>query len=455
MRTKTLIFFAYSLLLSYIVRSQSVYQLFYNFNTKTDTTTYTGLLFSNPDGSGFMQVKYNDPTTGQNRLQKLRFANGFLADKNSPTSTTILVVSTISDSTSPATFTPPVLLFEENIKTGFFEPTGVCTSEANPLMEPAASFTSIFIPEKDVTRQFGASYFHPDDEFFKSYFRPKSRGSFSLKPDERGIKMHLIIAADTKDADIGYSCQKDMKKALETFDSIRKYMNIPAKNFISKVFYGPSYSLKNVKAAIAALKPATNDIVIFYYSGHGFRRNETDSFPYIKLKTLHTTTADVMANSLRIKEDVFDILRNKGARMNLIISDCCNSSIEESTKAPGPKPPGSRGDDSWDLIEVNTRELFLNKTPISVLVSAAKNGEKARCHPSYNGFFTYSFINSIKQFTTKGKSNVTWEQLLETGKAGTHKLAQLACCSDPCCDSKCASRVRCTQTSIFSVLYGR
>lgn len=455
MQTKIYITCIFSLLLSYVVCSQSVYQLRYKLNTKTDTTTYAGLLFSNSDGSGFMQVKYNDTATGENRLQKLRFADGFFADKTTPGSSAVLVVNTIADSTLPGTFTVPVLLFAEHKKTGFYEPVGVCASETSPVMEPTASFSSTFLSEKEITRQLGAAYFSTDDEFFKSYFRPKSRGGFSLKSDERNIKMHLIIAADTKDADIGYSCQKDMKKALETFDSIRKYMNIPKQNFISKVFYGASYNLKNVKATIAALKPAPDDIVIFYYSGHGFRRNETDSFPYIKLKTLHTTTADVIANSLRIKEDVFDILRKKGARMNLIISDCCNSSIEESTKAPGPKPPGSRGDDSWDLIEVNTRELFLNKTPISVLVSAAKNGEKARCHPSYNGFFTHSFINSLKQFTTKGKSNVTWEQLLETGKTGTHKLAQLACCSIPCCDSKCANRVRCTQTSIFSVLYGR
>jgi predicted enzyme related to lactoylglutathione lyase len=438
--------------------SQSVYQLTYNFHTETDSTDYSGLFFKNEDGSGFLKLKYQVYPSGNKVVTTLTVEDSYYNDEKATENAGALIVKTKiepgNEAGASAAIIPPIFILKEDPGSGFFEPVGVCQSEDNLLMNTRTTFSSKLFAEGELTKTIAANYFEKNETFFTNYFRPKTRGAFKLAPDEKNIKLHLIIVADTKDSAIGYSCVADMKKTMASFDSLRRYIGITQKNFIVQTFSGPTFTINKVKEAIARLKPGPNDIVVFYYSGHGFRVNETDTYPYIKIKTLHTTRKDIMANSLRIKEDVFEKITLLPARLKLVIGDCCNSDIE-SPKAPGPKPPKTRGDDRWDFNETNTRALFLNKEPVSILVTAAKSGEKARCHPKYNGFFSYSFFSSLKQFTGKGKNNVTWAQLIESAKTGTNSLANLACCSDPCCDRTCTARVRCKQTSIYSIIPGK
>ena len=67
-----------------------------------------------------------------------------------------------------------------------------------------------------------------------------------------------------------------------------------------------------------------NDIVMFYYSGHGFRYpNDASDYPRMWLKT--GSDENVETNNLRIEEDVYDHIIKMGAGVNIVLSDCCNT----------------------------------------------------------------------------------------------------------------------------------
>ncbi len=100
--------------------------------------------------------------------------------------------------------------------------------------------------------------------------------------------------------------------------------------FVPKMIFGKEFSKINVDNAINAISPGPADIVVFYYSGHGFSNiKDKYSFPYLDLRDKSFQTYGG-AYTLNI-EDIYNRIRAKGARLNLVFSDCCNSDPSQSS----------------------------------------------------------------------------------------------------------------------------
>lgn len=410
--------------------SQSVYDIHYNFNAVNDSISYHSFFLLYNNGSGFARIKYNDPATSKITNMELEIIEEPGIDNTGNEDTSTLFIRTtgskIIAGDSTTKFSPPVFIFKINPVTGYFEPMGVSKADANPEITPGTLFRAKLVEKPATNRPFISEFFGKEEEFSVNLLKPKTRGGFTLAPDERKIKLHLLIVADIDDTTIGPSCDLDMKKALTTFDSIRKHIGL---QFNPKAIYGKTYSKKNVQSAIANLKPSPDDIVVFYYTGHGFRKlEEQRRFPNIKLKTFHKNRKDVLDNSMNM-EDIFNSIRKKGARLNLVFSDCCNDDIE-TVNAEGKKPGEKRGS-TIDWNDTNIRDLFLNKTRLSILATAAQNGQRASSNRSFGGFFTYFFKIAIENFSSKLKYKVSWEQILTDTRKQTTFKANHTYCSKP------------------------
>jgi hypothetical protein len=271
--------------------------------------------------------------------------------------------------------------------------------------------------------------------------------------------MHLLIVADTIDATIGKSVVLDIKKVSELFSSISNYIGI---KIFTTVIAGKAFGKTGVQSALSKLKPLPDDIVIFYYSGHGFRMPEKPrNYPNMKLKNFKTPrenfsdslawikgsrTANI-THSLNI-EDIFNTIRKKGARMNLIISDCCNDDIF-SVNVKGTKPAGTKSSGiQWS--EENIRSLFLEKNPMSVLATACTSGERAASKDNFGGFFTHFFKTSLEVNCSKSKSNVSWDQVLQQTKRQTTVKANNTYCSKPFIPANI-----CKQNPVYTIKIGR
>lgn len=430
---------------STVVSSQSVYNFQYNFNQPGDTVTYNAFLVRYEDGSGLLRVRYALPATGETIVAEADVDERFHTDTITgitDTSHFFLAPSRprFIVGNAGTVFNAPCLRFLYNSANGFYDPVGVTHSVAETVMNPQTFFRAVLVERAGLTQQFVSAFFSADEEFYINLFKPGTRG---LTPLEKNTRLFLLVVADTLDADIGHSCSKDMDRVVATFKGVTDYLGI---KFLPQTIAGDAYSKNNVEMALSKLAPSANDIVVFYYSGHGFRLQDQHKFPFIKLKTHHTSRQDVLANSLNM-EDIYNTVKKKPSRCNLVISDCCNSDIE-TTNAKGTQPGKTKGSGvEWS--EDNIRTLFLNKTRTSLLATAADYGQKASSNDNFGGFFSYFFKTSLEDNCSKLKTNVNWFSVMQQTQTQTTNKALHTYCDKPYVPENI-----CNQTPLYKIEQG-
>src|SRR6202008_985882 len=117
-----------------------------------------------------------------------------------------------------------------------------------------------FLEGEDLTEELVLQYFVKEDQFYVNLFETEVR---SLTPEEQKTKLYLIIVANTEDVSIGKTCVIDKDATEKTFSQVAEFLKI---QFVPKTIFGSEFSKVNVDKAIANLRPAPNDIVVFYYS---------------------------------------------------------------------------------------------------------------------------------------------------------------------------------------------
>ena len=147
-------------------------------------------------------------------------------------------------------------------------------------------------------------------------------------PNESDTKLHLILVANTNDVKIGFSCKADRYNLVNQFKQMATAMKIGYKDYIVE---GDNFSKSNVLSTINSVYPGKNDIVIFFYRGHGFRwENQYDQWPRLALNSYGGNVTANNSNSLGLQE-IKDMLDRKGARLNITLGDCCNNVAGRTT----------------------------------------------------------------------------------------------------------------------------
>lgn len=430
-------------LISFTACCQSVYHFQYNFHQPDDSINYHAFFVMYDDGSGLLRLRYTIPLSGEDAVIEGDIEEEPVSGNNGITDTTQTLFRAVNPriiiGDSKIKFNLPVFLFKYNPITNFIEPAGVISSneKQNMTVNSKTSFIAELIQNEALNRNFVLQFFSEDEDFYANLFNTKTRG---LSPVEKNMKMYLLVVADTLDKEIGSSCSKDMKRVVETFSGLTNFLGI---KFFSKTISGNEYSKKNIQTAINNIKPSANDIVIFYYSGHGFRLPENSRrFPNLKLKNfrndrrnfrdsilwINKDRQDNITYSLNI-EDIFNSIKAKKARFNLVLSDCCNNDIF-STNSTGSKPLKTKSSGvEWN--EDNIRALFLNKNPMSILATAAQSGQKASSNNDFGGFFSYFFKTSMENYCSKLKKDGTWDLILQDTQKQTSFKARHTYCDKP------------------------
>lgn len=216
--------------------------------------------------------------------------------------------------------------------------------------------------------------------------------------------MHLFVMANTQVADIGQACKVDFNNITNEMRGIAQSLGIKVKEYDVA---GEGYSKSNLLKQLSSLKPGKNDIVFFLYTGHGFRfDNQQDQFP---MMALTTNDYQPLEGNYVALSDVYDEICKKGARLNIVLSDCCNSEIGERRPLQG-NTLFSRGNNNFSRKRL--AELFFNAKG-SILSTAASPGEYSWCDTA-GGMFTLSFIQSLrKEISAMNHSSVSWQSVVD------------------------------------------
>jgi Caspase domain len=286
----------------------------------------------------------------------------------------------------------------------------------------ATAQKAIWLEKNEIAKDVVLQYFLPQEDFYANQFVKLTRG---LTAQEKLTRMHVLIVANTTDSAVGYNSKVGMENAEKVFGDIAETMGIKIR--LTKIF-GSSFSRDAVVNALKQLSPAAQDVVVFYYIGHGFRQANTVSpNPLLDLRSNNSEDYNKFAMSI---DDVYRQIRAKGARVNIVLSDCCNWDVNKPLPygAPDLQPRDSGIDFDID----KCKALFLPTTRMSILGVAADKNQLSVSNPTLGGFFFYYFSALLQQGISKGSNGQpNWIQILEETKSKTFDKSRNTYCSRP------------------------
>lgn len=168
-------------------------------------------------------------------------------------------------------------------------------------------------------------------------------------------------------------------------------------------YSGQSFRATNALQAIESLNVGLNDIVVFYYSGHGANWDD-DEWPHMAFldRQYGETT-------------IYNKLREKfgNAKLILCISDCCNMDSEGARRE-------KRTYSGFD--PVLTKKLFTDfEGHRSYEISASIRGQYSYSNRQYGALFGIALREAVSSALT-GKTQPNWVYVLEKAKSLTLEL---------------------------------
>jgi hypothetical protein len=229
-------------------------------------------------------------------------------------------------------------------------------------------------------------------------------------------KFILLIAANTLDHTIGKGCIEDMDSVRHMFKKLSEEMDF---NFLELIIQGKDYGKENILGAIDMLTPGSNDIVVFYYSGHGFsyEKDAAKKYPQVDLRPHPSSEKiDVVNAHTANLAEVFELVKGRGARLNIVIGDCCNSLIDFKRNYKGGSEALRSETIEPVVINKETCEALFCDYTASILVASAGKGEYAVSDDKLGSLFTYNFSKSLKMLMNRDvdkSEGLPWGKLLE------------------------------------------
>lgn len=281
----------------------------------------------------------------------------------------------------------------------------------------------------------------------------------SLHKNESQARMFLITVIDSDDDSIGKRCEIDLDDITFAFEDLANWLDVDMRD--PKVIKGDQFSKAGVNDAIdnwlKSQKLTKTDIVVFYYSGHGFRySSDASDYPRMWLKTARDR--DVGKTNLRLEEDIYDRIIKMGAGVNIVLGDCCNTTIAgdnslfEDIDIPSRKRTAHKREqpaegESPDDID-NADKLFKSNRPLSILANAAGRGEFASGKSETGGFFTNYFLDALEECIYEEGMEATWENIFKHADENAGYWGR----SGNCPKARHDEEGRCIQTATFKIV---
>ena len=444
---KKLLVFTFSLFfIALSLHAQTVYELSFSFPQTNEPIAYKACYIDAEDDTGKIRLRFISPKGPDSILVDMDVIQEYPDIKSdcfvSDRIYYKLQNAKYIESKDPAVSLPKYLCFKKDPASGLFEPFGITNSSADCKADVVRFNKVAFIEHKDLTKEFVLTYFKPYDMFYRNLF--VTNNTKALTTTEQNIKLYLLVVANVFDKKIGQADRKNMNDAIAFFRKIKEFLGID--QFIYDTIANmKDYNKKNVADKINTFfKPAPDDIVVFYYSGHGFRKpKDGKPGPYIDMRTDYSK--DFMVNSLSM-EDIMATIQKKGARLNLVLSDCCNAFVNDTN--PMVEPPATKKSFGVNWSTQNCRNLFLNKMPTSILATAASPYQLAAMNNEFGGFFSHFFRTALETHFSFLKTKVTWEQVFEQTKIQTKHKADYTWCDK-------VTKRKCNQKPFVCINYGR
>lgn len=433
-----LLWLSLCLLLSRASHAQTYY--YFECKAKNAPDTFYTFLQLSPDGHATARVRAKEPSSKREFIFEIS-----LKDSVPETSaTTDIALYGVKEpeliiGMTDQYFFNPVFIFKMLAKGAdvVYVPKEIRISTAAAPDIPCTVLKSMTWNDESLRTQTALvkSFYTEEEPFYIYVMEGKKRAI----PKPRKENMFLIVVANTLDPTIGSSSKKDFDNITTLFTRLAADLGIQQVN--KTYIQGDQFSKAVAERAIAALKPAPADIVVFYFTGHGFRySDDTSTYARMSFRTKLVPTAT--DNNLSL-EDVADRIKKTKPGLSLVIADCCNEDIG-ATPRKGSGLLTTKGLTFNNVNIDNASKLFFPPVPSSVIIGAAGEKQFSVCNPAVGGFFTYFFTSALYQ-KVYGFHPVQpeWWSVIISANDLTRQKALTAQCGD--------ANARCIQTPVFAI----
>ncbi len=420
----------------------TIYEISYEFKGNSEFPKYTAMLVRYGNGTGFMRVKYFNKTYTETYVVNMEFDEAESRSKiNGKFHLTLqfkgknpkYIINTSKKKENEA-YNPDLLWFKKLPAETNYIPWGVTSLNTDGSYEQGRILSMKLMNTSDLTKAYVKSYFLESEPFFFNLF--SGNGNTVTNPTTNptptttnpttttaNTKIHFIVVAATDDPRIGSSVAKDVTNFYSQIKDVSTFLNVP---LVYTEIKGSKFGKSSVETALNNLKPGTNDIVIFYYSGHGYSNEKNTSQAYPQFDLRQSRFDDITVATLNAS-DVYNKIKAKNARLNLVITDCCNSNLGLL------KPEGknfaqtAKSLMSWE--KSFCYDLFM-KSKGSILATAAKKGQYAYGNTDLGGYFTSNIITAMEKYLSKFQNaSPTWQQIIAEAQTATVSLSLSNLCT--------------------------
>ncbi|MEO7445625.1 MAG: caspase family protein [Ferruginibacter sp.] len=335
----------------------------------------------------------------------------------------------------------------------YYEPEQVEVANGNGQWMKANMTTAMQKNLEDLRQDepFLGSFYFESDAFYKFVFEENTRAIPMARPE----KMFLLMVANTNDPTIGTSAATDLNNITTLFTSVAR--NLGISKIIPLTVSGNNYGKPAMEATLATLErlnPSPIDIVVFYYSGHGFRlKTDKSEYPRMSFRTASNRANREVGDNIPL-EDVYNRIHALKPRVCLVLGDCCNADIYANpvfgTDMIKPKGGGTLGNFNFE----SAKKLFLPTLPLSILVGSVKKDHLSLGHPAIGGYYTHFFTSELEKnlwgyyssslLSFAGGSNSSWLKILLDARKNTYWKSKAKQCGKTVND-------RCIQEAEISV----
>jgi hypothetical protein len=230
---------------------------------------------------------------------------------------------------------------------------------------------------------------------------------FSLSASASAQTVHAVLIGDTTDATIGVGIIENLRKMRGFLQQAQVEGEM---NVVVTEVKDAAFNCRSIVNAVKALPVQANDAVFFYYSGHGFRRNNTQTqFPEFDCRrTSDPDRAELAGIANLVLKPAADSTSTIPPRLVIAIADTCNREIQlpdQAAAAASASTPPSR--------KAAFRRLFQQYSG-TLMISGSTPGELSWYMNSglqIGGFFTNQLLRAINSKILTQAAQVRWEDI--------------------------------------------
>lgn len=401
--------------------SQSFYNLQFALPDLKKISVINTLVIQYDDTDAVVRLAYFDSVQQKNIITECKFQHVY-PNMNNEAGSIVYKFSQVKpiEGNSNIQFETYGFIFKTVTGTQDLQPNRIATfTSSGEILKSAEFKTNKIIAESDLNENLLNGLFLKDEPFYKNYTKAKSRGGFNWG---RSIPtLHVYILADLNDAHIGVGCAEDQKKLIQFYTSVASKLKI---RLDTVTIVNERYNRIGVQAALDSLKPGNDDIVVFHYTGHGFNREDPNDpypnlflVPYAERPTWENLKAKEQEEALRNAtmgiQEIYKIIVSKGARLNCVFSDCCNTEYKLKNVPMIDDGKTKRG--FLTLYPDYCKKLFIDERA-SFLATAVKKGEQAASNARIGSLYTDNYLQILGKYLTPAYNGaveeVNWSAIL-------------------------------------------